>query len=127
MALNLTPNEAARHGLNINQDGIRRTAFDLLGFPNVEMASLGRIWPELAAIAPKIAAQVEIDAKYAVYLERQAADIASFRRDEALRIPTCSTIGRSPACRPSCATSLSPSARRPWVRPAGSKASPRRR
>ncbi len=87
MALSLTPNEAARHGLKINQDGIRRTAFDLLGFPVVEMAVLGRIWPELAAIAPKIAAQIEIDAKYAVYLERQAADIASFRRDEALRIP----------------------------------------
>jgi tRNA uridine 5-carboxymethylaminomethyl modification enzyme len=86
-ALTLTPNEAARHSLKINQDGIRRTAFDLLGFPDVEMATLGRIWPELATIAPKIAAQVEIDAKYAVYLERQAADIASFRRDEALRIP----------------------------------------
>ncbi|MEJ0050632.1 MAG: tRNA uridine-5-carboxymethylaminomethyl(34) synthesis enzyme MnmG [Methylovirgula sp.] len=87
MALSLTPNEAARHGLKINQDGIRRTAFDLLGFPDVEMAVLGRIWPKLAAIPPKIAAQIEIDAKYAVYLERQAADIASFRRDEALRIP----------------------------------------
>ncbi len=86
-ALSLTPNEAARHGLKINQDGIRRTAFDLLGFPDVEMAALGCIWPELAAINPKIAAQVEIDAKYAVYLERQAADIASFRRDEALHIP----------------------------------------
>jgi tRNA uridine 5-carboxymethylaminomethyl modification enzyme len=86
-ALTLTPNEAGRHGLKINQDGIRRSAFDLLGFPDVEMATLGRIWPELAAITPKIAAQVEIDAKYAVYLERQAADIASFRRDEALRIP----------------------------------------
>jgi tRNA uridine 5-carboxymethylaminomethyl modification enzyme len=86
-ARTLTPNEAARHGLKINQDGIRRSAFDLLGFPDVEMATLERIWPELAAITPKIAAQVEIDAKYAVYLERQAADIASFRRDEALRIP----------------------------------------
>jgi tRNA uridine 5-carboxymethylaminomethyl modification enzyme len=86
-ALTLTPNEAGRHGLKVNQDGIRRTAFDLLGFPDVEMATLQRIWPELAAITPKIAAQVEIDAKYAVYLERQAADIASFRRDEALRIP----------------------------------------
>jgi tRNA uridine 5-carboxymethylaminomethyl modification enzyme len=92
-ALNLTPNEAARHGLKINQDGIRRTAFDLLGFPDVEMGTLRRIWPELAAIAPKIAAQVEIDAKYAVYLERQAADIASFRRDEALRIPEALDYG----------------------------------
>jgi tRNA uridine 5-carboxymethylaminomethyl modification enzyme len=92
-ALTLTPNEAARHGLKINRDGIRRSAFDLLGFPDVEMATLERIWPELAAIAPKIAAQVEIDAKYAVYLERQAADIASFRRDEALRIPEALDYG----------------------------------
>ncbi len=51
------------------------------------MATLGCIWPELATINPKIVAQVEIDAKYAVYLDRQAADIASFRRDEALQIP----------------------------------------
>jgi tRNA uridine 5-carboxymethylaminomethyl modification enzyme len=87
MGLSLTPNEAARHGLKLNQDGIRRTAFDLLGFPDVDMAMLGRIWPQLGEIAPKIGAQVEIDANYAVYLARQDADIANFRRDEALRIP----------------------------------------
>lgn len=86
-ALALTPNEAARHGLKINQDGIRRSAFDLLGFPGVDFAALRAIWPELGAVDPTSAAQVEIDAKYAVYLERQAADIAGFRRDEALRLP----------------------------------------
>ena len=85
--LTLTPNEAARQGLKINQDGVRRSAFDLLGFPDVDFATLCPIWPELGAIDAKSAAQIEIDAKYAVYLERQAADIASFRRDEALRIP----------------------------------------
>ena len=86
-ALALTPNEAARHGLKINQDGIRRSAFDLLGFPGVDFAALRAIWPEFGAVDPTSAAQVEIDAKYAVYLERQAADIAGFRRDEALRLP----------------------------------------
>jgi tRNA uridine 5-carboxymethylaminomethyl modification enzyme len=87
MTLSLTPNEGARHGLKINQDGVRRTGFDLLGFPDVDVAALSAIWPQLAAIEPKIAAQIEVDANYAVYLDRQAADIAAFRRDEALRIP----------------------------------------
>lgn len=83
----LSPNEAQRHGLKINQDGVRRSGFELLGFPDVDFATLRRIWPTLYAIEPETAAQVEIDAKYAVYLTRQAADIAAFRRDEALVIP----------------------------------------
>ncbi len=86
-ALSLTPNEAVRRGLRVNQDGLRRTAFELLALPEVSIESLATIWPELAAIAPKIAAQIEIDAKYAVYLDRQTKDIDAFRRDEALAIP----------------------------------------
>jgi tRNA uridine 5-carboxymethylaminomethyl modification enzyme len=83
----LTPNEAARHGLKINQDGLRRSAFDLLALPDATIESLRTIWPELGGIAPKIATQIEIDAKYAVYLDRQAKDIEAARRDEALTIP----------------------------------------
>ncbi len=83
----LTPNEAARHGLKINQDGLRRGAFDLLALPDATIESLSRIWPELGAIDAKFAAQIEIDAKYAVYLDRQAKDIEAARRDEALAIP----------------------------------------
>ncbi len=86
-SLSLTPNEAARHGLKVNCDGIRRTAFDLLALPEVCIQSLRAIWPELGEIAPKTAAQIEIDAKYAVYLDRQTKDIEAFRRDEALVIP----------------------------------------
>ena len=86
-ALNLTPNEAARHGLKVNFDGQRRTAFELLALPEVSIESLRAIWPELADIAPKTAAQMEIDAKYAVYLDRQTKDIDAFRRDEARVIP----------------------------------------
>jgi tRNA uridine 5-carboxymethylaminomethyl modification enzyme len=85
--VSLTPNEAQRHGLKVNQDGGRRSAFDLLALPGVSIESLQQIWPELGAIEPKIAAQIEIDAKYAVYLARQAKDIEALRRDEALRIP----------------------------------------
>lgn len=86
-ALSLSPNEAAGHGIKINQDGLRRTAFDILGLPNISIASLRPIWPQLGAISEKSAAQVEIDAQYAVYLDRQTKDIEAFRRDEALVIP----------------------------------------
>jgi tRNA uridine 5-carboxymethylaminomethyl modification enzyme len=86
-SLSLTPNEAARHGLKLNQDGARRTAFELLASPGVSLGTLKAIWPELSRIGPKTAAQIEIDAKYAVYLDRQSKDIEAFRRDEALLIP----------------------------------------
>ena len=83
----LTPDAAARHGLALNRDGQRRSAFALLSYPDVDFARLTAIWPELSAIPPGIAEQVEIDARYAVYLDRQAADIADLRRDEALGLP----------------------------------------
>jgi tRNA uridine 5-carboxymethylaminomethyl modification enzyme len=86
-SLGLTPNEAARNGIKLNQDGARRTGFDLLALPDVSLETLQRVWPELSEIAPKIAAQIEIDAKYAVYLDRQTRDIEVLRRDEALMIP----------------------------------------
>jgi tRNA uridine 5-carboxymethylaminomethyl modification enzyme len=83
----LTPNEAARHGLALNRDGQRRSAFELLSYPNVGVAQLACIWPALAGLDPKLAEQLEIDAKYDVYLSRQAADIAAYRRDESLELP----------------------------------------
>jgi tRNA uridine 5-carboxymethylaminomethyl modification enzyme len=86
-ALSLTPNEAAKHGLALNQDGQRRTAFELLSYPTIGFADLTRIWPQLASLPANIAEQLEIDAKYDVYLARQAADVASFRRDESLALP----------------------------------------
>jgi len=86
-SLSISPNEAARHGVKINYDGVRRTAFDILALPDVSIASLKTIWPNLGAIETHIAEQVEIDAKYAVYLERQSKDIEASRRDEALLIP----------------------------------------
>ncbi|WP_322514970.1 tRNA uridine-5-carboxymethylaminomethyl(34) synthesis enzyme MnmG [Rhodopseudomonas palustris] len=83
-SLAITPNEAAKHGLALNRDGQRRSAFDLLSYPEIEWPQVRAIWPELGAVAPSIAVHVEIDAKYAVYLERQVADVAAFRRDEGL-------------------------------------------
>ena len=86
-SVSLTPNEAARHGLVLNRDGQRRSAFELLSHPTIGMQELARIWPRLGALPPPIAEQVEIDAKYDVYLSRQAADIAAYRRDESLALP----------------------------------------
>jgi tRNA uridine 5-carboxymethylaminomethyl modification enzyme len=86
-SMSLTPNEAARFNIKINRDGVRRTGFDLLALPEVSFATLSLIWPQLTTIDATSAAQIEIDAKYAVYLDRQSADSAAFRRDEALNIP----------------------------------------
>jgi tRNA uridine 5-carboxymethylaminomethyl modification enzyme len=83
----VTPNEAGRYGFALRHDGQRRTAFELLSYPDVGVADLARIWPSFGALAPKIAEQLEIDAKYAVYLSRQAADVESYRRDESLVLP----------------------------------------
>jgi tRNA uridine 5-carboxymethylaminomethyl modification enzyme len=86
-SVSLTPTEAAKHGLMLNRDGQRRTAFELLAFPTIGIADLARIWPRLAMFHVKHREQLEIDAKYDVYLSRQAADIAAFRRDESLELP----------------------------------------
>ena len=86
-SLSLTPNEAERHGVALKKDGQRRSAFDLLSYPQVGLDELERIWPQFAALSSTIAEQLEIDAKYAVYLDRQAADVAAYRRDEALELP----------------------------------------
>jgi tRNA uridine 5-carboxymethylaminomethyl modification enzyme len=83
-SLSLTPNEAARHGLSLNRDGQRRTAFELLAYPEIGWSEVRGIWPELGTIDPGIAVHLEIDAKYDVYLKRQSADVDAFRRDEGM-------------------------------------------
>jgi tRNA uridine 5-carboxymethylaminomethyl modification enzyme len=83
-SLSVTPNEAARHGLSLNRDGHRRSAFELLSYPEIGWGEVNAIWPELSAIDPGIAVHLEIDAKYDVYLKRQTADVEAFRRDESL-------------------------------------------
>jgi tRNA uridine 5-carboxymethylaminomethyl modification enzyme len=85
--LRLTPPALRRHGVVVNDDGITRNAAELLAYPGIDLARLAAIWPQLGASPPEIAEQVEIDARYAGYLERQERDIAAFRRDEALLLP----------------------------------------
>ena len=89
--LSLTPNEAAKHGLAIRLDGVRRTALDLLSL--TDFPALARIWPELGSLSPEIVEQLEIDAQYAGYLDRQDADIVAFRRDEGRALPASLDYG----------------------------------
>lgn len=85
--ISLTPNEASRYGITLNQDGIRRNGFDLLSNPNVTYDDLARIWPELCSVPPAIIEQLEIEAMYSGYLDRQMEDIESFKKEEKMLIP----------------------------------------
>ncbi len=86
-AVSVTPNEAAHSGIALNHDGQRRTAFELLSYASITRDQVAKIWPGIAALTPAIAEQLEIDAKYSVYLERQREDAERFRRDESLGLP----------------------------------------
>ncbi|MEN2494190.1 MAG: tRNA uridine 5-carboxymethylaminomethyl modification enzyme MnmG [Hyphomicrobiaceae bacterium hypho_1] len=86
-SITITPNAAKCAGLKINQDGRRRSAFELLGQTHVKFTCLENIWPELTNIPNTIRKQVEIDAHYATYIYRQEIDIESLRKDEGIKIP----------------------------------------
>jgi tRNA uridine 5-carboxymethylaminomethyl modification enzyme len=86
-SLSITPNEALVHGLKLNQDGQRRTAYELLSYPNIQWQDLTPVWPPLADLSKSVAEALEIEAGYAVYIERQLADIQSVKRDEERSIP----------------------------------------
>jgi tRNA uridine 5-carboxymethylaminomethyl modification enzyme len=85
--MRLTPRTWRRHGIAVNDDGIARSGLDLLAYIGIDLARLASVSPALAGIAPEIAEQLEIDARYQGYLDRQERDIAQFRRDEALLLP----------------------------------------
>lgn len=82
-----TPQELARLGISVNQDGQRRSAWGLLGHAGVSHEQMLAAWPEIASIPAAILEQLAIEALYAGYLDRQDADIRAFRRDEALLLP----------------------------------------
>ena len=85
--LNITPDQGIKRGLNIRKDGIRRTAIDLLAFPDINFSRLIEVWPNLKNIEPYIASQIEIESQYAVYIDRQRNDINTYRKDNQLKIP----------------------------------------
>ncbi|MBC8338651.1 MAG: tRNA uridine-5-carboxymethylaminomethyl(34) synthesis enzyme MnmG [Alphaproteobacteria bacterium] len=85
--LTATPNRLKAHGIHINQDGVKRTARMLLAYPEIDMLALSALWPEIGGIAQTLHRQLEIEAGYVGYIDRQDADIEAFRRDESLEIP----------------------------------------
>ncbi len=85
--LRLSPTAARRAGLEVKLDGVVRNGLELLRLPNVSLAGLAAVWPELGELRPDVAEQLEIEARYAAYLERQDADIAALRAEEALELP----------------------------------------
>ena len=85
--LKATPNQLRQHGLQINADGVWRSALDLLTYPDIDFAAIATIWPELGTIPSDVVEQLEIDGKYSGYMERQDIDIRAFRKDENLALP----------------------------------------
>jgi tRNA uridine 5-carboxymethylaminomethyl modification enzyme len=92
-SLTVTPTEAERCGLTLNQDGVRRSAFELLSYPHLDWTHLRRVWPELNGVSDSIAEQIAIDARYAVYLGRQQDDVERIRRDEAMDLSVFDSAG----------------------------------
>ncbi|MBZ9684219.1 MULTISPECIES: tRNA uridine-5-carboxymethylaminomethyl(34) synthesis enzyme MnmG [unclassified Mesorhizobium] len=87
LSLTMTPNEAARHGLEINRDGVRRSGFELLAYPGVDVAWLAGVEPKFHDVDARTAERLETEAKYSVYLDRQSTDVAQIRREESRLIP----------------------------------------
>jgi tRNA uridine 5-carboxymethylaminomethyl modification enzyme len=85
--LAVTPAEAAKVDIRVNEDGQRRSLMQLLSYPGVGWTEVARLWPQVGAWAPAVREQIEVDAAYAGYLDRQQAEVDAFRRDEALALP----------------------------------------
>jgi len=82
-----TPKELEKLGFDVNKDGSRRNGFDLLAYGEIDWNRLADVWPQLKNTRKDVVEQLEIEAKYRGYLQRQESDIAAFRKDEAMKIP----------------------------------------
>jgi tRNA uridine 5-carboxymethylaminomethyl modification enzyme len=85
--LQLTPQQAAVAGLQLNRDGLRRSAYQILSYPDISFEQLAAVWPQLKQYSASVVDRVTADAVYAVYLDRQVAEIQAYRRDQALKVP----------------------------------------
>ena len=83
----LSPSRAVTYGIKVNQDGRKRSVLEYLAYPDVTLETLEAVWPEIKNLPPEVAEQLEFDAMYAGYMDRQKADIAAFRKDEELKLP----------------------------------------
>jgi tRNA uridine 5-carboxymethylaminomethyl modification enzyme len=106
-ALTVTPPEAAKAGIRVNEDGQRRSLVQLLAYPGVGWAEVERLWPEVEAWPASVREQIEVDAAYAGYLDRQQAEVDAFRRDEALALPADLDYAAVPGLSNECRQKLS--------------------
>ena len=83
----ITPTQAKKAGISIKQDGIRRSAMELLSFKDVDFSKLEHIWPGFPDFNQEVRDQLEKDAIYINYIERQSAAVNAMRKDEKLSIP----------------------------------------
>ena len=83
----ITPNELAKKGININHDGKKRSAFDLLSFKNISFFDINKIWPETKIMGDDVKEQIQIESQYSGYLDRQRDDIKDFKKEEMLLLP----------------------------------------
>jgi tRNA uridine 5-carboxymethylaminomethyl modification enzyme len=95
-SVSMTPQEAAKFGIAVNHDGVRRTAFDLLAFNDIDLGHLSQVWPELGGFDIKTAEALEIEAHYSVYLERQSEDAVMMRKEERRAIPENANFAEVP-------------------------------
>lgn len=86
-ALSATPRQLEKQGVSINQDGVRRTAFELLRHPDVTLNRLAALWSEIGQLTPDVAEHLETEGRYAGYITRQEVDIEAYRKDESLKLP----------------------------------------
>lgn len=97
LSLTLTSGEAIRKGLKVNQDGLRRSALDLLAMPEIGWSAVTVLWPQLTALSADVVEALEAEALYSGYLQRQEADIAALRREEQLALPAALNYGAMPS------------------------------
>lgn len=95
-SLTVTPNEAGHAGLEINRDGNRRSAYELLSYPGMDLERLTALWPDLADLDQRTVETLETEARYSVYLDRQLADVAQMRREETRLIPEALDLSAVP-------------------------------
>lgn len=85
--LKISPTKLNQFNITVKQDGVVRTAYELLGFQSIDFAEIEKIWPEISAIDEATKKQIKIDASYKSYIKKQEVDIEIFRQDQNMKIP----------------------------------------
>ncbi|KAF9429310.1 Mitochondrial Translation Optimization [Entomortierella beljakovae] len=83
----LSPNKWTEYGLGKCDDGVKRSAIDMLAFPNIKMEDFYQVIPELKDMDPVVQEKISVEGSYSVYLRRQGAEVSAFMKDESMMLP----------------------------------------